>query len=202
MKIYTRTGDKGQTSLFGGERVSKAHGRVMAYGALDELNSQLGLCVAACRDADSRGSSYQYGEDVKWLLQVQRDIFAVGSWLASKDASERVSRGEPAFGGARQERTDVNDARIEQIEKAIDGWEAGLAPMTSFILPGGSLPGSQAHIARTLCRRAEREAIALQETGETVPDLAIRYLNRLADALFVFARHLNHKAGVTEDPWA
>lgn len=201
MKIYTRTGDKGQTSLFGGERVSKAHGRVNAYGMLDELNSQLGLCVAVCRDADSRSSSYNHGEDVKWLLHVQKDIFAIGSWLASKEASARVARGEEAFAGARQDRTHVDDERITQLEKDIDGWEASLTPMTSFILPGGAPTGAHAHIARTLCRRAERETIHLAENGEVVPELAIRYLNRLADALFVFARHLNHKAGAAEDPW-
>jgi cob(I)alamin adenosyltransferase len=195
MKIYTRTGDKGQTSLFGGERVSKAHGRVMAYGMLDELNSQLGLCVAACRDAGSLEA------EIHWQLQVQRDIFAIGSWLASKEASERVARGEEAFSGARQNRTHVDDDRITQIEKDIDGWETGLKPMTSFILPGGAPTGAQMHVARTLCRRAEREVIHLSESGEVVPDLAIRYLNRLADALFVLARHLNHKAGVAEDAW-
>lgn len=201
MKIYTRTGDKGQTSLFGGERVSKAHGRVMAYGTLDELNSQLGLCVAACREADSRSSSYNHGEAIKWLLQVQKDIFALGSWLASKDASERVARGEEAFTGARQNRTHVDEERIAELEKDIDSWESGLQPMTSFILPGGALTGAQAHIARTLCRRAERETVQLGMSGEVVPDLAIRYLNRLADALFVFARHLNNQAGISEDPW-
>jgi cob(I)alamin adenosyltransferase len=168
----------------------------MAYGMLDELNSQLGLCVAACREAASLEA------EVQWLLQVQRDIFALGSWLASKEASERVAKGEEAFSGARQSRTHVDDTRIAQLEKDIDGWEAGLKPMTSFILPGGALTGAQAHIARTLCRRAERETIHLAESGETVPDLAIRYLNRLADALFVLARHLNRKASVAEDAWA
>lgn len=201
MKIYTRTGDKGQTSLFGGERVSKSHGRVNAYGTLDELNSQLGLCVAACREADERGSSYRHGEEIQWLIQVQRDIFAVGSWLASKEASARVARGEEAFSGARSERTHVDEKRVAELESDIDGWEDKLEPMKSFILPGGAVTGAQAHVARTLCRRAEREAILLGESGETVPELAIVYLNRLSDALFVFARHLNRLAGVAEDPW-
>jgi cob(I)alamin adenosyltransferase len=195
MKIYTRTGDKGQTSLFGGERVSKTHGRVMAYGTLDELNSALGLCVAAGRSAAVPAA------DIEWLLGVQRDLFALGSWLASKEASERVSRGEEAFSGARQARTEVSEARIAELEAAIDGWEKSLVPMKSFILPGGSVPAAQVHLARTLCRRAERETLLLAESGEVVPELALRYLNRLADALFVFARHLNHTAGVHEDPW-
>jgi cob(I)alamin adenosyltransferase len=195
MKIYTRTGDKGQTSLFGGERVSKTHGRVMAYGTLDELNSALGLCVAAGRSAAVPAA------DIEWLLGVQRDLFALGSWLASKEASERVSRGEEAFSGARQARTEVSEARIAELETAIDGWEKSLVPMKSFILPGGSVPAAHVHLARTLCRRAERETLLLAESGEVVPELALRYLNRLADALFVFARHLNHTAGVHEDPW-
>jgi cob(I)alamin adenosyltransferase len=181
MKVYTRTGDKGQTSLFGGERVSKTHARVMAYGSLDELNSFLGLCVATCR--------------------VQRDLFALGSWLASREASERVVRGEEAYTGARQNRTHVDENRITEIENQIDAWEVNLEPMKSFVLPGGSLAASQAQVARAYCRRAERETIALRDHEEVVPELVIQYLNRLADALFVFARHLNRLALVKEDPW-
>ena len=96
MKIYTRTGDKGQTSLFGGERVSKTHGRVSAYGTLDELNSYLGLCISFSR------KEKRFFEETQWMLEVQKDLFALGSWLASKDASEKASKGEEAFSGARQ----------------------------------------------------------------------------------------------------
>jgi len=167
----------------------------MAYGTLDELNSALGLCVAVGRSAAAPAA------DIDWLLGVQRDLFALGSWLASKEASERVSRGEEAFSGARQARTEVSEARIAELEIAIDGWEKSLVPMKSFILPGGSVPAAHVHLARTLCRRAERETLLLAESGEVVPELALRYLNRLADALFVFARHLNHTTGVKEDPW-
>jgi cob(I)alamin adenosyltransferase len=195
MKIYTRTGDKGQTSLFGGERVSKAHGRVGAYGTLDELNSQLGLCVALAR------KEKQFPDETNWLLDVQRDLFALGSWLASKEASERAARGEEAFAGARQNRTHVDEARVSAMETRIDGWETYLAPMSSFILPGGTVLGAQTHVARTICRRAERETIALGESGEVVPALVVQYLNRLADALFVLARFFNHRSGVHEDPW-
>lgn len=195
MKIYTRTGDKGQTGLYGGERVSKAHGRVSAYGTLDEVNSSLGLCISLCRK--ERGIE----EETRWLLQVQKDLFALGSWLASKDASERASRGEEAFPGARQNRTHVDESRVLEIEQQIDAWEKHLQPMNSFILPGGTLLGGHVHLARTICRRAEREVIALSESGEIVPPLVVQYLNRLADALFVLARYLNHRGGIHEDPW-
>lgn len=195
MKIYTRTGDKGQTGLFGGERVSKAHGRVQAYGTLDELNSCLGICVHLCRK--ERG----HDEETRWLLEVQKDLFALGSWLASTDASVRASRGEEAFPGARANRTHVDDTKIKDMEDRIDFWESHLPEMKSFILPGGTLLGSHMHLARTICRRAERDAVALHETGEVVPPLVITYLNRLADALFMLARYLNHRGGVHEDPW-
>lgn len=198
MKVYTRTGDKGQTSLFGGERVPKTHARVMAYGSLDELNSFLGLCVATCRDQQS---PTQYSAEVEWLLRVQRDLFALGSWLASKEASERAARGEEAFEGARKNRTHIDGSRVTELERQIDAWESQLTPMTTFVLPGGSMPAAQTHVARSLCRRAEREVILLRDHGETVPELVIQYLNRLADALFVFARHLNRLGGVKEDPW-
>lgn len=195
MKIYTRTGDKGQTALYGGERVSKSHGRVGAYGTLDELNSCLGICISLCRK--ERGIE----EETRWLLQVQKDLFALGSWLASKEASERAARGEEAFSGARQNRTHIDESRVTELEQQIDLWEKHLQPMTSFILPGGTVLGGHVHFARTICRRGEREVIALSESGETVPLLVIQYLNRLADALFVLARYLNHRGGVHEDPW-
>jgi cob(I)alamin adenosyltransferase len=195
MKIYTRTGDKGQTSLFGGERVSKANGRVGAYGTFDELNSQLGLCVALCR------KEKQFLEETRWLLEVQRNLFALGSWLASKEASSKAARGEEAFSGARQNRTHVDESRVTELETQIDQWESHLEPMKSFILPGGTVLGAETHVARTICRRAEREVIALAESGEIIPPLIGQYLNRLADALFVLARFLNHRSGVHEDPW-
>jgi cob(I)alamin adenosyltransferase len=196
MKIYTRTGDQGQTSLFGGERVSKTHGRVDAYGTLDELNSALGLCHSLC------SSLAGHEKEAAWLEGAQRNLFALGSWLASREASERVAKGEEAFPGAKASRTQLSDAEVKALEQDIDGWEAALPPMKTFILPGGSLTGAHAHLARTICRRAERQVIALAESGETVPGIAIQYLNRLADALFVFARHLNRRAGVAETPWS
>lgn len=210
MKIYTRTGDKGQTSLFGGERVSKAHARVKAYGTLDELNSVMGICLAAARQNEaalgananqSAKSSAKLLADSQWLIQVQKDLFALGSWLASPEASERVARGEEAYSGDRQRKTHIDESRIEELEKLIDGWEADLPAMKSFILPGGGIIGANVHLARTICRRAEREIVELQESGEVVPDIAIIYLNRLADALFVFARWINQQTGQKEEPW-
>lgn len=209
MKIYTRSGDKGQTSLFGGERVSKAHARVKAYGTLDELNSVMGICLAATRqnlnNAESGGQNSkpasQLEIDSQWLIQVQKDLFALGSWLASPEASERVARGEEAYSGDRQRKTHIDETRIEALEKMIDGWDADLPAMKSFILPGGGTVGAQVHLARTICRRAEREIVELQEQGEVVPDIAIVYLNRLADALFVFARWINQQTRQKEEPW-
>jgi cob(I)alamin adenosyltransferase len=197
MKIYTRTGDKGQTSLFGGKRVSKANARVSVYGTFDELNSAIGLAIALCRDSDDK----TFAQEIAWMIQIQRDLFALGSWLASPEASERAAKGEEAFEGARKNRTHIDESQITGMEKTIDRWESKLEPMKSFILPGGGLIGAQVHVARTICRRAERDAIALQETGETVPMLAIQYMNRLADALFVLARHVNRLEGINEDPW-
>jgi cob(I)alamin adenosyltransferase len=171
---------------------------VAVYGTFDELNSVLGLAIALCREEDPN----LFTKEIDWLIHVQKDLFALGSWLASPEASERAAKGEEAFEGARKNRTHVDGTRVAEIEKDIDRWEAKLTPMKSFILPGGAKLGAQMHVARTVCRRAEREAIALQETGETVPLLVIQYMNRLADALFVLARHLNRLCGAEEDAWA
>lgn len=195
MKIYTRTGDKGQTSLFGGERVSKSHQRVSAYGTLDELNSYLGICGAVCREEMALDSL------ASWIEGVQKDLFALGSWLANPKACENIAAGKAPYEGARHERTTLNDTRITELENDIDAWETELEPMRSFILPSGALPCASLQYARTLCRRSERECVALMEKGEIIPELAIRYLNRLADALFVLARYANKKLGVAEIPW-
>lgn len=196
MKIYTRTGDKGQTSLFGGERVSKAHSRVAAYGTIDELNSLLGYCGALCDDATFDA------EDIReWIQGVQKDLFAIGAWLASPQASENMKDGKEAFSGQRRERTTVSAERIAELERDIDDWETKLDPLKTFILPGGGVLGASLHYARTICRRAERDTVALTEAGETVPELAVQYLNRLADAVFVLARVANKKEKCQETPW-
>lgn len=171
MKIYTRTGDRGETSLFGGARVPKNDPRIDAYGTVDELNSFLGVVLAIDPDAQ--------------LLEVQRDLFEIGAHLASPGTSR--------FAG-------VEASRIEALERGIDAMEAELAPLKSFILPGGTAAAAQLHVARTVCRRAERLVVALHD-DDPATQSSITYLNRLSDYLFVAARYANRKAGVDDVPW-
>jgi cob(I)alamin adenosyltransferase len=182
MKIYTRTGDDGQTGLIGGTRVSKSDERVSAYGAVDELNALLGLCLAE-----------EGGADVKKLLApLQPELFALGSHLAAQD--ERAALQLPT----------LDLAAIERMEKQIDAWEAELAPLKNFIMPGGSRLGALLHLARTVCRRAEREVVGLRASRpKDAPRFAapVKYLNRLSDWLFVAARFENKRAGAAETPW-
>lgn len=179
MKIYTKTGDKGETGLFGGARVSKASDRVDAYGEVDELNSVLGLARAQKLDPDTD----------TLLAQVQSTLFNLGAELAT-DPESKVDVGVPA----------VQDADIEPLEKAIDRCEAELAPLKAFVLPGGSEGAATLHLARTVCRRAERRLVALAADTALRPE-CIRYLNRLSDLLFVLARYQNHVSGVQDVPW-
>jgi cob(I)alamin adenosyltransferase len=178
MKIYTRTGDLGTTGLFGGGRVPKHHLRVAAYGAVDETNSFLGLAAAQCPDPDLR----------QRIERIQAEMFEVGADLATPlDAkTSHVVR--------------VHPAKIERLEQEIDVWEQELPPLQTFILPGGSAAGASLHIARTVCRRAERAVAALADAETIQPD-AQRYLNRLSDWLFVLARLINHRLGQGEMPW-
>jgi cob(I)alamin adenosyltransferase len=175
VKIYTRTGDKGQTSLFGGTRVPKNDARIEAYGTVDELSSFLGVARAAIPPAEVEAE----------LSRVQSDLFEIGAHLASPGMSR--------FEG-------VDPRRIEELERAIDAMEQGLAPLTAFILPAGAMASAQLHVARTVCRRAERCVVGLHdETAAT--QSTITYLNRLSDYLFVAARFANAKAGVADVPW-
>lgn len=175
MKIYTRTGDRGQTSLFGGARVAKNDARIEAYGTIDELSSHLGVARTTLLPADVDAI----------LHQVQVDLFEVGAHLASPGTSR--------FPG-------VEPARIDELEQAIDAMERELAPLTSFILPGGSSTAAHLHVARTVCRRAERLVVALQDQSPATVS-TIAYLNRLSDYLFVAARFANQRAGVEDVPW-
>jgi cob(I)alamin adenosyltransferase len=173
MKIYTRTGDKGQTSLFGGARVPKNDPHVEAYGTVDELSSHLGAARAAWADAPIDAQ----------LHQVQIDLFEIGAHLASPGTSR--------FPG-------VDPARIAELESGIDAMESELVPLTTFILPGGTVAAAQLHVARTVCRRAERLVVALEERDEAG---VVTYLNRLSDYLFVAARFANKRKGIEDVPW-
>jgi cob(I)alamin adenosyltransferase len=175
VKIYTRTGDRGETSLFGGARVAKNDARIEAYGTVDELSSFLGV---------ARASSLPSQVDAI-LDIVQRDLFDVGAHLASPGTSR--------FAG-------VDVQRIEELERAIDAMERELAPLTNFILPGGAPGAAQLHVARTVCRRAERLVVALHD-DDPATQSTIAYLNRLSDYLFVAARFANLRAGTDDVPW-
>jgi cob(I)alamin adenosyltransferase len=175
VKIYTRSGDQGQTSLFGGARVSKSDSRIEAYGTVDELSSHLGLARATWPASPFDGD----------LHQVQIDLFEIGAHLASPNTSR--------FPG-------VEPARIVALERAIDEMESQLTPLTTFILPGGSVASAQLHVARTVCRRAERLVVALEDDSPATVS-TITYLNRLSDYLFVAARFANLEAGVADVPW-
>ena len=179
MKIYTKTGDKGETGLFGGARVFKDDARVRAYGDVDELNSVLGILRTQLVDRD----------DVDGLLaQIQSQLFDLGAELAT--APGRDTSAMPLLGAA----------DVEALEHAIDTHEIGLPPLKNFILPGGSPAAATAHLARTVCRRAERGVVTLRRDSP-VRDEPMWFLNRLSDLLFVLARSINHKAGITDVPW-
>ena len=179
MKIYTKTGDTGETSLFGKTRVSKADARVDAYGEVDELNACLGAARAAGVD-----------DEVDALIELlQKDLFALGAQLA--DPSRRIA--------ARVEKAVIASSSVERLEQTIDRLEAALPPLRKFILPGGSSAGAALHLARTVCRRAERRVIALG--AGAVDPVVVVYINRLSDLLFVMARAVNHRSGVQETEW-
>ncbi len=179
MKIYTKTGDDGTTGLFGGGRVPKSSSRVDAYGTVDELNSVLGLARATGLDASTEGV----------LARVQVDLFTLGAELACVPGRE-AKLAMPLLG--------PHDA--ERLEHAIDDAEEGLPPLTHFVLPGGGPQSAALHHARTVCRRAERAVIALEDAPARA-ELVV-YLNRLSDLLFVLARRENHRAGIADIPWA
>ena len=190
MKIYTKTGDSGETSLFDNSRVSKADPRVDAYGEVDEVNACLGAALAALRLRPSVAAAGQDDDDVSAVLTaIQKDLFAVGARLA--DPSLRIAD--------RVTKAAVTERQIDMLETTIDRLESELPPLRRFILPGGSQAGSLLHLARTVCRRAERRVVALGP--DAVEPGVVIYLNRLSDLLFVMARAVNHRAGVPEIEW-
>lgn len=178
MKIYTKTGDKGSTSLLGGSRVSKANIRIETYGTVDELNSFIGLL---------RDFSTNDNDRKKLLIDIQERLFTIGSALAS----------EP---GKSFSIPDLRESDIQLLEDEMDKMDDVLPPLRNFILPGGHQAVSYCHLSRTVCRRAERRCIELSEYEE-VSDLVIKYLNRLSDFLFVLARKISQETGAEEIPW-
>lgn len=179
MKIYTKTGDDGSTGLLGPGRVPKDSPRIDAYGSVDELNAVLGVARALGLDA---------GSDAL-IATVQDELFAVGAALADPDPRGRFHRA-------------IGPGHASRLERAIDAMEEELPELTEFILPGGSPAASQVHLARTVCRRAERLVVSLDRLeGEDVPRDLIVYLNRLSDFLFVLARLVNRRAGLGDVPW-
>ena len=185
MKVYTKTGDKGTTSLFGGTRVPKDHIRIESYGTVDELNSYIGLI----RDQEM---SAHYKEI---LIEIQDRLFTVGAILATPPEKEVMKNGE-----LRLQKLGIIESDIELLENEIDAMESELPPMTHFVLPGGHTTVSYCHIARCICRRAERLAVQLSH-NEAVPEIAIKYLNRLSDYLFVLARKLSQDLRAEEVQW-
>lgn len=181
MKIYTRTGDGGDTALFDGSRVPKSDMRVAAYGDVDELNAWLGLVRA-------EGIDPQLGD---MLEQIQRDLFAIGGHLATPDP-EKVR--------AALAKAELSEERVRVMEEAIDAADAELPPLRAFVLPGGTHGAAALHVARTVCRRAERSVVGLARNAE-VPALFIVYLNRLSDLLFTLARLANHREGRHDVTW-
>lgn len=179
MKIYTKTGDLGETSLLGGMRVPKDHLRVSAYGDVDETNAALGAVRALAEEPLER-----------LLLAIQKDLFAIGAQLADPTHEAAAKRTKAA----------VTAAHVRRLEKAIDAREAKLPPLRSFVLPGGTPAASLLHQARTVCRRAERSVVTLAREADVDPRIIV-YLNRLSDLLFVIARVENHRAGFAEHRW-
>ncbi|MBS1566423.1 MAG: cob(I)yrinic acid a,c-diamide adenosyltransferase [Bacteroidetes bacterium] len=179
-KIYTRTGDKGTTGLIGGTRVPKSHLRIEAYGTVDELCSYLGLCRDLLEDTAVRDL----------LQEVQDRLFTINASLACDPAKESKTR-----------IPDLHEADITLLEKEMDRMDGFIPPMKSFIIPGGHPTVSQLHIARCICRRAERCCVRLELEGEEVAPLVLQYLNRLSDYLFVLARYIGHGLQVPDIPW-
>jgi cob(I)alamin adenosyltransferase len=177
MKIYTKAGDKGMTSIYGGKPLSKDDIRIESYGTVDELNSWLGILVSNSEDEKEK----------QLLLKIQSELFSIGSILASTaDKHESMPQ--------------VNQNDVEALESAIDFMQTALPPLKSFILPGGNHRSSFCHLSRTVCRRAERRIVSFSNV-EQVPDLIIVYMNRLSDYLFVLSRYWSMKDGLEDIPW-
>lgn len=181
MKIYTKTGDEGDTGLIDGSRVQKDDPRVAAYGDIDELQAMLGVIKSGLPGGSPLGAL---------LMTIQKDLFSLSARLA--DPKDKIAE--------RKQKVVTGDARVEALEREIDVREAELPELKAFILAGGGPTGAQLHLARTICRRAERSVVGLARKTPLDPVIAT-YLNRLSDLLFVMARHENHKSELPEDTW-
>ena len=179
-KIYTKTGDKGKTSLIGGTKVPKSHLRIEAYGTVDELNSYIGLL----------GDQFAHRGTIESLRNIQDRLFTIGSSLACDPDKEPLLK-----------IPDLKEEDIQWVENQIDSMNADLAPMKSFILPGGHVSISTAHVVRCVCRRAERKCVQMTEQDLFVDPLVIKYLNRLSDYLFILARFIAHELKIEEIMW-
>jgi cob(I)alamin adenosyltransferase len=180
-RIYTRTGDDGTTGLFGGPRVPKSHARIEAYGAVDETNAHLGRARMNLQEYEIPDSLLQL------IKELQEELFVLGADLATPvDAKAPTARIQPEH--------------VERLEEAIDRYDEELPDLDRFVLPGGTAPGADFHVARTVCRRAERTLVHARSEAETSDD-ALRYLNRLSDLLFVLGRWVNHRLGAEEEKW-
>lgn len=180
MKVYTKTGDGGMTSLVGGQRVSKCCERLESYGTVDELNSHIGVLITYCTNT----------QDQSFLTDVQAKLFVVGGYLATDTSQRDIRPGNI-----------VTDEMVEAVEREIDRLQELVPPLKLFILPGGARSAAYAHVCRTVCRRSEREILRLQETGAEVDNNVIAYVNRLSDYFFVLARKLNVDENVEDITW-
>jgi cob(I)alamin adenosyltransferase len=185
-RVYTRRGDQGETSLAGGQAVPKDHPRIEAYGSVDELNCFLGAARASLAEMLERHPSLAPLAPI--LLRVQHELFNLGSILATLPEDVRPKQAR------------ITGAEVARLEKEMDDMNQGLPPLRSFVLPGGSRLNADLHVCRAVCRRAERATVALARAG-SVPPEAVRYLNRLSDALFVWSRWASHAAGAPETLW-
>ena len=191
MKIYTKTGDSGTTGLFAGPRVPKDHPRIAAYGAVDELNAVLGLFAASLDShSDWHVSVQEVMVPIRVLVEhIQSDLFSIGAELATPDPHQHGM-------------CLLTEQRVQFLEQCIDALDGELPPLSHFVLPGGTQLSAQLHLARTVCRRAEREVVHLAHQPEAADcELVIIFLNRLSDLLFVAARWVNHRSGVADIQW-
>ncbi|MFA5829791.1 MAG: cob(I)yrinic acid a,c-diamide adenosyltransferase [Candidatus Gracilibacteria bacterium] len=208
MKIYTKTGDQGQTGLMGGKRVSKNSPRIKAIGQVDELNAALGLVRAhidsfnaSPANLQSQNPAKEWAKVSKILRQIQHDLFSLGADLATpSDFPSPSSISSVANHAPHPQIPRIHPAQIKQLENWIDELDTKLPPLKNFILPGGSIQAAHLHLARTICRRTERAIISLQ-TKEKINEQIVPYLNRLSDLLFILARFVNQLQKITEEKW-